>query len=74
MEVTSQTIGTGDSARQAEPKIVFFVFFIDFRVFKTRKQMSNINFADDWIRTADLWYQKQSLYQLSHNHCPCFLC
>ena len=41
MEVTSQTIGTGDSARQAEPKIVFFVFFIDFRVFKTRKQVKS---------------------------------
>ena len=30
--------------------------------------MFNINFADDWIRTADLWYWKQPLYQLSHNH------
>ena len=27
-------------------------------------------FADDWIRTADLWNWKQPLYQLSHNHCP----
>ena len=27
-------------------------------------------FADDWIRTTDLWYWKQLLYQLSHNHCP----
>ena len=32
--------------------------------------MFNINFADDWIRTADLWYQKQLLYQLTHNHIP----
>ena len=32
--------------------------------------MFNINFADDWIRTADLWYRKQLLFQLSHNHCP----
>ena len=32
--------------------------------------MFNINFADDWSRTADLWYQKQPLYQLSHNHFP----
>ena len=32
--------------------------------------MFNINFAVDWIRTADLWYHKQLLYQLSHNHCP----
>ena len=27
-------------------------------------------FAYDWIRTADLWYQKRPLSQLSHNHCP----
>ena len=27
-------------------------------------------FADDWIRTANLWNWKQPLYQLSHNHCP----
>ena len=32
--------------------------------------MSNLNFADDWIRTAGLWCGKQMLYQLSHNHCP----
>ena len=32
--------------------------------------MFNINFADDWSLTADLWYQKQPLYQLSHNHFP----
>ena len=31
--------------------------------------MFNINFADDWIWTADLWYQKRPVYQLSHNHC-----
>ena len=28
------------------------------------------NFADDWIRTADLWHRKRPLYQLSHNHFP----
>ena len=32
--------------------------------------MFKINFAYDWIQTVDLWYQKQPLYQLSHNHCP----
>ena len=32
--------------------------------------MFNINFADDWIRTVDLWCRKRPLYQLSHNHCP----
>ena len=30
-------------------------------------------FANDWIRTADLWYQKRPLYQLSHNHCPLYV-
>ena len=30
--------------------------------------MFNINFADDWIRTTDLWNRKRPLYQLSHNH------
>ena len=32
--------------------------------------MFSINFANDWIPTADLWYWKQPLYQLSHNHYP----
>ena len=32
--------------------------------------MFNIKFANDWIRTTDLWCWKQQLYQLSHNHCP----
>ena len=42
------------------------------RLFNTvdSKQMFNINFANDWIQTADLWHWKQPLYQLSHNHCP----
>ena len=26
-------------------------------------------FADDWIRTADLWHRKRPLNQLSHIHC-----
>ena len=30
--------------------------------------MFNMNFADDWSQTSDLWYQKRPLYQLSHNH------
>ena len=32
--------------------------------------MFNINFVDNWIRTADLWNWKQPLYQLSHNYFP----
>ena len=31
-----------------------------------------IRFADDWIRTVDLWCRKGPLYQLSHDHCPSF--
>ena len=35
------------------------------------KQISNIYiYADDWIRTVDLWIWKRLLYQLSHNLCP----
>ena len=36
--------------------------------------MFNINFANDWSRTADLWYRKRPLYQLSHNHNFKLLC
>ena len=32
--------------------------------------MSDKKFANDWIRTADLWCWKRLLYQLSHNHIP----
>ena len=32
--------------------------------------MFNMNFDNDWIWTADLWYWKQPLYHLSHNHFP----
>ena len=32
--------------------------------------MLNINITDDWIKTADLWYRKQPIYQLGHNHYP----
>ena len=42
-----------------------FVFSMQLTVYKC-----SINFADDWIRTADLLYRKRPLYQLSHNHCP----
>ena len=46
-----------------------FVFTIQFTVNKC-----SIKFANDWIRTADLWYWKQLLYQLCHNHCPKSFC
>ena len=32
--------------------------------------MFKYKFANDWSQTADLWYQKRPLYQLSHNHFP----
>ena len=48
------------------PASFLFSFFntVDF------KQMFNINFANYWIRTRDLWCQKWPLCQLSHNQCP----
>ena len=47
--------------------------FLYFRLFNTvdRIQMFDIKvFADDWNRTADLWYWKLPLYRLSNKHCP----
>ena len=45
--------------------------FLYFRFFRYSWQWTyNINFADDWFRTADLWSQKRLLYQLCHNLCP----
>ena len=47
--------------------------FLYFRLFNTvgdSKKMFNVNFAEVWIRTADLWCRKLPLYQLRHNHCP----
>ena len=46
-------------------------FFLYFRIFNTQLTVNkcSLNFADDWIRTADLWYRKRPLYQLSHHHC-----
>ena len=48
--------------------------FIYFRLFNTQLTVNKSSIykkiANDWIRTADLWYLKQPLYQLSHNHCP----
>ena len=36
------------------------------------KPCSVENLADDCIQTANLWYRKQLLCQLSHNHCQNF--
>ena len=46
--------------------------FLCFRLFNSVniKQLFNKSFANDWIRTTDLWCWRRLLYQLSHNHCP----
>ena len=45
---------------------------VDLLLLQKRKVKRSIwQFADDWIRTNDLWFWKRPLYQLSHNHCPC---
>ena len=51
---------------------LFFLFIFVFSIMLIVNNI-NIKFADDWIRTADLWYQKRPLYQLSHNHFPYLL-
>ena len=47
--------------------LFFFIFVFSIQL---TVNICSINFADDWIRTADLRYWKQLLYQLSYNHCP----
>ena len=47
----------------------FFFIFV-FSIQLTLNNCSVYKFADDWIRTADLWCRRRPLYQLSHNHCP----
>ena len=51
----------------AIPGLFFFYFRLFYAVYS---KMFHMNFAGDWIRTADLWNQKSPLYQLSHNHYP----
>ena len=49
---------------QSRPLFIFY-----FLLFNTVDNKCSIIFADDWIRTADLWNLKRPLNQLSHNHC-----
>ena len=51
----------------AIPSLFFFIFL--FSIWLTENVQYTF-FANDWIRTADLWNRKQPLYQMSHNHCP----
>ena len=46
--------------------LFFFIFVFSIQL------IVHINFADDWIRTADLWFRKRLLYQLRHNHFPVY--
>ena len=55
----------------AIPGLFLFIFVFSIQLIINK---CSINFADDWSRTADLWYRKQPLYQLSHNHFPFNLC
>ena len=45
------------------PATFFFIFVFSIQLTVSK---CSINFADDWIRTADLWYWKRPRYQLSH--------
>ena len=72
-----QYLGCSVSRAQVNQKIFFKLAipglcFLYFRLFNTvdSKQMFKLNFADDWILTADLWYCKWPLYQLSHTTAP----
>ena len=51
---------------QAFP-VSFSIFCLFYKQFKVNN--GSIKAADDWIRTPDLWFRKQPLCQLSHNHC-----
>ena len=46
-------------------------YFHYFRLFNTgdSKRRFNVNFADDWIQTADLWSWKRPLYQTTAQRC-----
>ena len=54
----------------AIPGLFLFIFVFSIQLIINK---CSINFADDWSRTADLWYWKRPLYQLSHNHFPIFV-
>ena len=42
-----------------------------FYIIKLKNSSSEyVKNVDDWIRTADLWYQERAVYQLWHKHCP----
>ena len=50
----------------AIPGLFFFIFVFSIQL------IVHTNFANDWIRTTNLWCWKRPLYQLHHNHFPIF--
>ena len=50
------------------------ILYTSTSIFFKKWGIPDINFAENWIRTVDLWYRKRPLYQLSHHHCPSFHC
>ena len=50
----------------SRPLFIYFVFLIHSWQYIIIQQYN-------WIRTTDLWYRKQPLYHLSHNHFPILL-
>ena len=54
----------------AIPGLFFFIFRLFYKKLKVNK--CSIKVAVGWIRTQALWYWKQQLCQLRHNHCPSF--
>ena len=47
--------------------------FLYFRLYNSWQSILNDQFkklANAWILTADLWWRKQPLWQLSQSHCP----
>ena len=62
------TIGWGD-----KDKVLFKMghsrtLFRYFHLFNWQLAVNKYEFADNWIRTTDLWHRKWLLWQLSQNH------
>ena len=68
LEMKSMFGGWNGHIGSAPSCFALFFFIFVFSIQLTVNKCS-INFADDWIWTADLWYRKQTLYQLTHFHC-----
>ena len=54
------------SNRHSRPLYIYFLTF----QYSWQKICSFDNFANDWIRTNELWCRKWPLCRLRHSHCP----